>query len=123
MEKSSEQNPFRTRYYRTANGRRVVQDFIQDRALDEQAAIRAALRDLRQFGYRDSRKIDDGIYEVRAETARAHFRVAFVQVAKRVLLVLDAFDKNDRKMSQTAKARAIQRHRDWLMRAVPRGRR
>jgi NAD(P)-dependent dehydrogenase (short-subunit alcohol dehydrogenase family) len=88
----------RWRFFRTATGATPVRDFLTGSALPagDRDEILAAMKDVQINGLVVARHLRGEIYEVRANGARAAYRVLFaVEGAKgQVLLAVSAFTKN-----------------------------
>ena len=104
------------RFYRTANGRSPVEEFLASIPLQDRASITAAMHEARIEGLRIARHIENDLYELRAVGMRAHYRLIFAQEAKFILLAVDVFDKDTRRMPLQVKKRALDRLRDWRAR-------
>jgi phage-related protein len=91
----------RWRFFRTATGATPVRDFLTGSALPagDRDEILAAMKDVQINGLVVARHLRGEIYEVRANGARAAYRVLFaVEGAKgQVLLAVSAFTKKTQK--------------------------
>jgi phage-related protein len=104
------------RFYRTANGRSPVEEFLRSIPLQDRASIVAAMNEARVEGLRVARHIHSDLYELRAAGVKAHYRLLFSQEAKFILLAVDVFDKNTQRTPKHIKERALDRLRDWRAR-------
>ncbi|MGH2754174.1 MAG: type II toxin-antitoxin system RelE/ParE family toxin [Actinomycetota bacterium] len=109
----------RWRDYRTAAGRRLVNEFITKLSLDDQAEVAAAMQDVRENGLVVARHLRGDIYEVRATGIQEEFRILFATEGARsqVLLSLEAFSKKSRKTPPPKIALAERRLADWRRRS------
>jgi phage-related protein len=101
------------RFYRTANGRRPVEEFLRSLPLQDWATISAVMLEARCEGLRIARHVTGDLYELRATGLRAHYRLLFAQEAKFVLLAVDVFDKDSQRTPAHIRERALDRLRDW----------
>jgi|ERR1041385_7186673 phage-related protein len=111
----------RWRWYRTASGNAPVKDFLDDISAVDRAAIVAAMNEIRREGLGAARRLDDDLWEVRAVGVKAHYRLIFAHEGRRVLLALDAFDKDSQRTPLRILRRARQRLADWHQRAAESG--
>jgi phage-related protein len=74
---------------------------------------------IRESGVRGSRHLRGELYEVRAQTAGAHYRLIFCQVSRSVLLALLTYDKNTERTPRQVLELAQRRLSDWRARGTP----
>jgi len=108
----------RWRFYVTAFGRRVVDDFLDARSDDDAAELHAAMRDVRDVGLRAARHLRAEIYEARADGKDNSYRILFASEGSkgRVLLGLHVIDKRTQKTPPREIRLAERRLADWRSR-------
>lgn len=109
----------RWRDYRTAAGRRPVNEFISALSDADAASVAAAMKDVQMNGTRAARHLRGEIYEVRADGDRVTYRVLFAVEGRssQVLLALEAVKKTSQKAGPDVIALAQRRLADWRRRA------
>src|SRR5579871_5310260 len=85
------------RRYRTPSGRNPIGEFLHDLPADHSRVLANAMRSVRETGVRGARHLRGDLYEVRAQTGQAHYRLIFSQESRAVLLALVVYDKNTEK--------------------------
>jgi len=80
--------------------------------------VLAAMEDVRERGLRAARRLDDEIWEVRADGDRVIYRVLFAPEGShgQVLLALEAFSKKTQKTPPSTVKLARRRLMDWRRR-------
>ena len=78
-----------------------------------------AMRLMRETGLRGARHLRGQLYEVRAQTAYAHYRLIFSQETRSVLLALIVYDKNTERTPRRVVELAQRRLADWRARGRP----
>jgi phage-related protein len=108
----------RWRDYRTAAGRSPVQAFVDSLGDRDAAAVLAAMAEVRDRGLVAARHLRGEIWEVRAGVDGTSHRVLFAVEGRRgrVLLALDAFQKQTQKTPPAAIDLANRRLGDWRRR-------
>ena len=116
---SGERVKRRWRFYVSASGRRVVDEFVDGLSDGDAAEVHAAMRDVRQSGLRIARHLRGEIYEVRAEGADNSYRMLFASEGKkgRILLGLHVIEKRTQKTPPREIELAERRLADWHRRA------
>jgi phage-related protein len=107
------------RRYRTPSGGDPVGDFLRDLPAEDRRALTDAMRLVRETGVRSGRHLRRDLYEVRAQTAQAHYRLIFCQVSRAVMLAMLAYDKNTEKTPRHVLELAQRRLGDWRERGKP----
>src|SRR5579871_61660 len=80
---------------------------------DDSRALADALRHMRETGMRGGRHLRGDLYEVRARTGQAHYRLIFSQESRSLLLV---YDKNTEKTPRHVEDLVQRRLADWMPR-------
>lgn len=108
----------RWRAYKTAAGRRPVEEFIDGLSDSDAAAVLAGMQEVRDVGLRAARHLDGDIWEVRVDGDRVIYRVLFAEEGSRgrILLALEAFNKKTQKTPPQAITLAKRRLADWRRR-------
>jgi phage-related protein len=108
----------RWRDYRTASGRSPVRDFIGSLSDRDAAAVVAGMQHVRDRGLHAARHLHGEIWEVRASGDRSNYRVLFAEEGRRgrVLLALDAVQKQTQQTPRAAIDLSKQRLSDWRQR-------
>ncbi|MBJ7601193.1 type II toxin-antitoxin system RelE/ParE family toxin [Candidatus Nephthysia bennettiae] len=102
--------------YSTATGSEPVKEFLDQLSAVDHAVVIAGMREVQRDGLVAARHIAGDIYEVRATRMNRHFRILFALEGKRILLALDAYNKDTPKMPLAILRRAERRLRDWRSR-------
>jgi len=108
----------RWRWYRTASGGTPVKQFLDTLSDVDHAAIVAAMAEIKQEGLGSARRVVGDLWEIRAVGTKAHYRLIFSHEGRRVLLALDIYDKDTKRMPLNIRRRAEQRLKDWRSRAA-----
>jgi len=96
-----------------------VGEYLRDLSAEDRRALTGALQLIRESGVRGSRHLRGDLYELRAQTAGAHYRLIFCQVSRSVLLALLAYDKNTERTPRHVLELAQRRLSDWRARGTP----
>jgi phage-related protein len=115
----------RWRDYRTAAGRRPVNDFLQELNDEDMAAVTTAMKEVEVHGLKAARHLGNAIYEVRAYGSQVIYRLLFAPQGKwnQVLLALVPFKKKTQRTPPQMVRLAERRLRDWESRGRNRNRR
>jgi phage-related protein len=108
--------PYRWRDYRSASGRQPVAEFVRTLPIAHREAIAAAMNEVRREGLAAGRRVVGEIFEVRAQTRDAHYRILFASETRYIFLRLLIFDKNDQKTRGNVKDVAERRLWEWRTR-------
>jgi phage-related protein len=108
----------RWRLYRTHDGARPVNAFLDQLSDEDVANVVAAMKAVARAGISAAKHVEGEIYEVKADGDRQTFRILFAQEGKhdQVLLALEAFSKKTRKLPRANLALAERRLSDWRRR-------
>ena len=107
------------RRHRTSSGGDPVGEFLRELPSENRRALTLATQLMRENGVRGARHLRGDLYEVRAQTAQAHYRLIFSQESRTVLLALIAYDKNTEKTPRRMVELAQRRLADWRERGKP----
>jgi len=81
----------RWRYYQTSTGACPVQKFLDELSDEDEAAVHAAMKDVREEGTKIAHHIRNDIYEVRCSGKDRDYRILFSEEGKHnnILLALE----------------------------------
>ena len=96
-----------------------MKEFLAELPREDRAEVIAAMKDVATAGLSVARHLRGEIYEVRAEGARASYRVLFAAEGNkgRILLALEAFSKKTQKTPERTIILAEMRLREWRHRS------
>jgi phage-related protein len=108
----------RWRYYQTSTGACPVQKFLDQLSDEDEAAVHAAMKDVREEGNKIAHHIRNDIYEVRCSGKDRDYRILFSEEGKHnnILLALEGFPKKTNKVPDSEINLAEARLKDWRSR-------
>lgn len=108
----------RWRYYQTSTGACPVQKSLDELSDEDEAAVHAAMKDVREEGNKIAHHIRNDIYEVRCSGKDRDYRILFSEEGKHnnILLALEGFPKKTNKVPDSEINLAETRLKDWRSR-------
>lgn len=110
----------RWRFYETVSGSKPVLDYLNTLSPKEQEKVRTGMAAVKTQGLKAARHLQQGLYQVYAETGLKSLRLLFSPEGKRgtILLAVHIYDKNTDRMPKQIVELALARLADWRRRGA-----